>query len=564
MSAFDLLIRGGSVIDGSGSAARVADVGVQGGRIAAIGPQLHGAQRVIEAEGLVVAPGFIDVHTHYDAQILWDPLLSISPWHGVTSVVLGNCGFGIAPTRPEHRELILETLQVVEGMSLDALRAGLGAEWPFVSFPQYLATLEQRGVAINVAALAGHTPLRLFVMGPEAAARQASEAEVGQMCALLREALAAGALGLGTSRAATHNGYRGLPVPSRLAGAAELRALAAVLGEFPGSILQLARPNAEYLELMAELGALSRGTITYAALFADSEAQGPPEPIQRRIAALNATGLNIVPQVSCRPVMFEYDFKEPFMLGWAPCVAALGRGSLAERRAAYADPAFRATLRHTLESQRPRFLSNTRLTHVPLAGGAALLDCAVTEAAAQRGVAPVEFLLDLAIATDLELRVCTAVANSDEQQVIKLLRDRSAVVALSDAGAHANQICDACFSTYLLGHWVRERGALALEEAVRLLTSRPAEVFGLQGRGTLAVGAAADLVVFDPRTVGPGPITRTRDLPGGAERLVCEGRGIGTVIVNGEVLRADGAEVDAPTALAGQLLRRGRSPPAPH
>jgi N-acyl-D-aspartate/D-glutamate deacylase len=504
----------------------------------------------------VVAPGFIDVHTHYDAQILWDLRLSISPWHGVTSVVMGNCGFGIAPTRPEHRELILETLQVVEGMSLEALRAGLGSDWPFVTFPEYLAALERRGMSINVATLAGHTPLRLFVMGPEAATRAASASEVAQMCVLLREALAAGALGLGTSLAATHNGFRGLPVPSRLADRQELRALAAVLGECGGGILQLARPNTAYLEFMAELGALSHGTITYAALFADAEAQGPPEPIQLRIAELNRAGAAIVPQISCRPVMFEYDFEQPFMLGWAPCVAALGSGSREQRRAAYADGSFRDALAQTLSTQRPRFLHNTRLSHVPLEGGEKLVGRSVAEESERRGVAAVDFLFDLAVATDLKLRVTTAVANSDEQQMIKLLRDRSTVLALSDAGAHANQICDACFSTHLLGHWVRERGALALEEAVRLLTSRPAEVFGLADRGHLIAGAAADIVVFDPRTVGPGPLRRCADLPGGAERLVCEGLGIEALIVNGRLLRQGGADLCAPTALPGQLLRR--------
>ena len=367
-------------------------------------------------------------------------------------------------------------------------------------------------------------------------------------------------LGLGTSRAATHNGFRGLPVPSRVAGVDELRALAGVLGEFPGSILQLARANADYLELMAELGTLSKGTVTYAALFADSEAQGPPAPIQRRIAEINATGARIVPQVSCRPVMFDYDFKAPFMLGWAPCVAALGRCSPEERRTAYADPAFRRTLAETLRTQRPRFLRNTRLSHVPLAGGDELLDRSVEEEAERRGLAPVDFMLDLAIETNLELRVCTAVANSDESQVAALLRDRGAVLALSDAGAHANQICDACYSTYLLGHWVRERRALSLEEGIRLLTTRPAEVFGLAGRGRLALGCAADIVVFDPETVGAGPLTRTNDLPGGAERLVSEALGIDAVIVNGRVLRQEGTDACAPSgALPGRLIRRGVS-----
>jgi N-acyl-D-aspartate/D-glutamate deacylase len=557
MATYDLKITGGTVIDGSGRAGFVADLAIRDGSIAAIGASSGSAYRELDARGLIVAPGFVDVHTHYDAQILWDRRLSISPWHGVTTAVMGNCGFGIAPTRPEHRDLILETLKVVEGMSLPALQAGLGRDWPFISFPDYLAALERRGVAINVGALVGHTPLRLFVMGPEAATRAASASEIAQMCALLREALGAGALGLGTSRGATHNGFRGLPVPSRVADVEELRALARVLGEFAGPILQIARANAAYLELMAELGTLSKGTVTYAALFADSESQGPPQPIQKRIAEINAGGSRIVPQVSCRPVMFDYDFREPFMLGWAPCVAALGRLSFEERRAAYADGAFRRELAATLQAQRPAFLRNTRLSHIPIEGGGELLDRSVEEEAGRRGVAPLDFLLDLALATNLELRVCTAVANSDESRVSELLRDRGALVALSDAGAHANQICDACYPTYLLGHWVRDRRAVTIEEGVRLLTSRPAEVFALAGRGLLAQGYAADIVVFDADTVAAGPLVRVNDLPGGAERLISEGRGIKAVIVNGKVLRQDGVDVDDPhQPLPGRLLRR--------
>jgi len=557
MPTYDLRIKGGTVIDGSGRPGFVADVAVSDGSIAAIGMSPGRARRELDARGMVVAPGFVDVHTHYDAQILWDRMLSVSPWHGVTTAVMGNCGFGIAPTRPQHRDLILETLKVVEGMSLEALQAGLGHDWPFVSFPDYLATLERRGVAINVGAFVGHTPLRLFVMGPEAATRPASESEIAQLCVLLREALSAGALGLGTSRGVTHNGFRGLPVPSRLADVEELRALAGVLGEFDGAILQIARANAAYLELMAELGSLSKGTVTYAALFADSESQGPPQPIQQRIAEINAGGCRIVPQISCRPVMFDYDFREPYMLGWVPCVAALGRCSLEERRAAYADLAFRRELAAALKAQRPAFLRNTRLSYIPLEGGSELLDCPVEEEAARRGLAALDFLLDLAIATKLELRVCTAVANSNESRVAELLQDRNAVVALSDAGAHANQICDACYPTYLLGHWVRTKRALTIEEGVRLLTSRPAEVFALADRGLLAEGYAADIVVFDADAIAAGPLVRVNDLPGGAQRLISEGRGIKAVIVNGQLLRQDGVDVrDSQQPLPGRLIRR--------
>ncbi|MET0988069.1 MAG: amidohydrolase family protein, partial [Steroidobacteraceae bacterium] len=453
--------------------------------------------------------------------------------------------------------LILGTLKVVEGMSLDALRGGLGTDWPFTTFPEYLDLIEQRGIAINVGALVGHTPLRLFVMGPEAAERPATDAEIAQMCALLRDGLAAGALGLGTSQAVTHNGFRGLPVPSRLAAVDELKALASVLGEFDGRILQIARANKNYFDLMVELGTLSKGTVSYVALFADAEAQGPHQPLQRRIAELNAAGASIVPQVSCRPVMFEYDLKEPFMLGWVPCVAALGRGTDAERLQAYRDPTFRRRFAKALR-ERPNFLRNTRFSYIP-DGNSELMDRSVEVEAQRRGVAAVDLLLDLALETDLELRVATAVANSDEDQVVDLLRDPNAIVALSDAGAHANQICDACYSTYLLGRWVREKRALSLEEGVRLLTSRPAEVFGIAGRGTLAPGCAADIVIFDRDTVGAGPLRRVADFPAGSERLISEARGIQAVVVNGALLRRDGRDVcSSQRALPGRLLRHGK------
>lgn len=561
MSGYDLKITGGRIVDGSGRDSFTGDVAVRGGRIVAIGEVSGEAKETIEAAGRVVAPGFIDVHTHYDAQILWDRMLTVSPWHGVTTVVIGNCGFGVAPTRPEHRELIMETLKVVEGMSLDALRGGLGSDWPFVTFPEYLAAIETRGTAINVGALVGHTPLRLFVMGAEAATRAATPDETEQMAALLREGLEAGALGFGTSQAVTHNGFRGLPVPSRLAEGGEMRALARVLGDFEGRILQIARANKDYLDTLAELSKVSNSTVSYAALFADAEAQGPHQPLQKRIAELNAQGAKIVPQVSCRPVMFDYDFKEPFMLGWAACVAALGRCTHEERRAAYQDPEFRRTLSGILSGQRPHFLANTRFSYVPLTGGDQLIDRSVVEEADARGVAPIDLLLDMAVETNLELRVSTAVANSDESQVIDLLRDPSVLVALSDAGAHANQICDACYPTYLLGRWVREKNALSLEEAVRLLTSRPAEVFGIEGRGRLAGGYAADIVVFDADSVTPGPLTRVADLPNVAERLIADAIGIKAVIVNGALLRLDGRDVvNHGRRLPGRLLRHGQLP----
>jgi len=235
---YDLWVRGGRVVDGTGAPARRGDVAVRAGCIAAVGTVRGSADRVIDAEGAVVAPGFVDIHTHYDAQVLWDRMLTVSPWHGVTSLVMGNCGFGVAPTRPAHRDLILETLESVEGMSLDALRAGLGDAWPFESFPEYLDVVAARGVAVNVGALVGHTPLRTFVLGHDAVEREATPEEVARMAACVDGALAAGALGFATSKAPTHVGHRGHPVPSRRAAFDEVAALAARVGARGHGVVQ--------------------------------------------------------------------------------------------------------------------------------------------------------------------------------------------------------------------------------------------------------------------------------------------------------------------------------------
>src|SRR5262245_21647970 len=264
--SFDLLIRGGTIVDGSGAPRRAGDVAIRGGRVAKLGDVPGGAPRTIDATGCVVAPGFVDIHTHYDAQIFWDRMLSISPWHGVTSVVIGNCGFGIAPTRPQHRDLILRTLESVEGMSLDALRAGVGSDWPFETFPEFLDALDARGSAIHVAALVGHTPVRLYAMGEDATEREATADEITQMQAIVRDALAAGAIGFATSRAPTHVGYAGKPVPSRAASIAEVETLARTLGEFEHGVMQAAIGRDLFIPQLAEIAQATGDTMSWTAL----------------------------------------------------------------------------------------------------------------------------------------------------------------------------------------------------------------------------------------------------------------------------------------------------------
>ena len=553
---FDLLIRGGTLVDGTGAPGGRGDVGIRGGAIVALGDVRGSADRTLDAGGCVVAPGFVDIHTHYDAQVFWDRMLTISPWHGVTSVVVGNCGFGVAPTRPRHRDLVLRTLENVEGMSLDALTAGLGAEWPFETFPQFLDAIERRGTAINLGALVGHTPIRLYVMGEEATERTATDDEIAAMRAIVDEALVAGALGFATSKSPTHVGFAGRPVPSRAASVAEITTLAGALGRAGHGLMQATIGP----ELMpGELADVSRATgrpATWTALLADILGPDGHRPLLEQSRSQYAAGIQVVPQVACRPLLFEFQWKAPFpfesMSIFKPVSAAPDRDSKAR---IYADPTFRAAFRE--RSTHPRLAPLWRSMEISFSPREPALEGRfVDQVAAERGVDPVDLVLDVGLASDLEARFRIAVMNTREEAVAELLRHPGAVLGLSDAGAHASQLCDACFSTHLLGHWVRAKGVLTLEEAVRMLTSRPAEVFGIRDRGRLAPGLAADVTIFDPTSVGCSALRRVHDLPAGADRLVADAVGIRAVVVNGVVLREDGHDrVDPDGALPGRVLR---------
>lgn len=561
---FDLLIRGGQLIDGTGAGARRADVGVREGRVAAVGPDLAGdAARVIDAAGLVVAPGFVDIHTHYDAQVLWDRMLTISPWHGVTTVVVGNCGFGIAPTRPEHRDLILRTLENVEGMSLAALRAGVGDDWPFESFAEYLQAVEARGTAINFAALVGHTPLRLYVMGEEATEREATAEEIASMRGLVAEALAAGAVGFATSRAPTHVGYAGRPVPSRLAGDEEIAALVGCLGEAGRGVFQATVGKGLFLPQFETLARDTGRPVTWTALLGGMFGPDGHRGILEKCEKLQRSGAAVWPQVSCRPLMTEYQMKAPFPFQSLAIFERVSAADAEGRKRVYADPEFRAAFREKATSGvLAAAWEETTLSDVP--GHPELAERNLAEVASERGAHPADLVLDLSLESDLEARFRMAVANTDETIVGELLTHGASVLGLSDAGAHASQLCDACAPTHLLGHWVRERGVMPLEEGVRRLTSQPAELFGLPDRGRLAPGLAADVTVFDPETVGCSPLRRVRDFPAGADRLVSDASGIQAVVVNGTVLREDGRDAVEPAgALPGQVLRGGAVGPSP-
>ena len=559
---YDLKITGGSIIDGTGAARFKGDVGIKDGKVVALGAAPEDARETIDATDRIVAPGFVDIHTHYDAQIIWDRMLSISPWHGVTTVVMGNCGFGVAPTRPEHRDLIVRTLEKVEGMSVASLQEGLGVDWPFETFPEYLDAIESRGSAINVGVLIGHTPLRLYVMGEEATERPATDVEVGRMQALLREAIEAGAVGLATSKAATHVGFAGKPVPSRAAEFSEVRALAKVLGQAGKGMMQATIGKGLLFEEFAEISRDNDINVSWTALLAGRSRRGVGyrDQLARSMELINA-GYKVYPQVTPRPLNFEYQMKEPFVFESMSLFKPVSAADVAGRRKLYADAEFRKKFRDKMDTVPADFVAGFAATVISeCESERSLEERLLVDVARERNIDPVDLMLDLALATDLEARFRMPVANHDESEVAELLLNPDMVLGLSDAGAHASQLCDACQGTYLLSRWVREKQALSLETAIRMLTSRPAEVFGISDRGRLAVGRPADVVVFDPETIGAGPLKRVHDQPGNANRLISEASGIDAVIVNGTILRRHGRDtLAADGALPGKLLRNGRA-----
>ncbi len=562
---YDIKITGGTILDGSGDGGYTGDVGIKDGKVVALGKAPGKSARNIDATGKYVTPGFVDIHTHYDAQIMWDKMLSISPWHGVTTVVMGNCGFGIAPTRPEHRLLIAETLENVEGMSVDALKAGLGDDWGFESFPEYLDAIEKGGTAINVGVLLGHTALRMYVMGEEATEREATTTEITEMRALVSEAIEAGAIGFATSKARTHVGYRGKPVPSRLAGAEELRELTGVLGDAQKGMIQATIGKGMSYHEFADITARTGRRISWTALLSGIQGAGSYKDQLRKSEELIAAGHDVVPQVTCRPLNFEFNFKAPFVFESAKIFKEVSEANFEGRKTIYADPEFREKFNQMLTKPGNTLGSGFAEAMVSnCESDSSVNERVLSDIAAEHGKSIVDTALDLSLANELQVRFRVAVANSNEDEVQELLDHPSTVLGLSDAGAHASQLCDACFSTHLLGHWVREKGTIPIERAIRMLTSRPAEVFGIEDRGTLAEGKPADVVVFDLNTVGASPLERVYDLPAEQDRLISRANGIDVVIVNGVVLRENNVDQIDPAQdqLPGRLLRNGTASPA--
>ncbi len=556
--ACELLIRNGMLIDGTGAPARRADIAIAGGKIVGVEEKSRdSAARTIDASGLAVAPGFIDPHTHYDAQICWDGGVTPSSWHGVTSVVMGNCGVGIAPCRPKAREIAMRDLVNVEAIPFEVLDAGI--TWDWETFPQYMDAAARRKPALNLAFLAPLTPLRHYVMGEASMERAASADEAREIAGLLGQAIDAGAFGWSSTLLNQHMGYGGRPLACRNASREELKACCnALRARNKGSIefaltRQIAVLEPAELELLDFLLEESRRPVTFIAMF---DRDDLPEALRESLAKVRpmlARGAR--PQTSPLPLTRELTMRKPFAFGAFPSWKRLFEDmSKAAQAAVYRDPRFRESFRQDLK--RPAsFADWARITVHEVASPQLKKDegKTVAEIAAERGVDGVDALLDLTLEDDLQNEFTVQSWNTRVDRMAELLNDRSVLLGLGDGGAHLDMLCDSGYPTYVLGTWVRERKVLSLEEAVRRMTSDPADFFGIRDRGRIAAGQAADLVIFDPASVGSElRPERVRDLPGGGKRMVKRSRGIEMTLVNGEATWEKGALTGA---AAGRVLR---------
>ena len=533
-----LVIRGATVVDGLGNEPIQGDVAVRDGRISAIGEVRGDAEREIDAGGLTLAPGFVDLHTHYDAQITWDRTLSPSPSLGVTTTVMGNCGFGIAPAAPPVRDLILRNLSVVEGMDLDALRTGV--RWDFETFGEYMAALRAVSPLANVAVLAGHSVIRTAVMGEAASERaEATADELREMTALVAEAMDHGAIGLGASYSLNHSGYGGVPMPSTITDLSEFDALVGAMGSRPEGIVQLASGAKTVEEIEAIAGRHGRAVFkgTGAAMYNDQAPERSVEMFEACRAA-QARGNPVYIQIPCQPLSFDFTLANayPFFSHDAFSKAkAYGPERLIPL---FRTREFRDRFRASLANPRPGLIFQGNWDRVvvavpALAKNAGLTDRTIAELAAERGADPLDVMLDLGLEENLETMFIGQFLNVGDEGVARLLRDDAGVVALSDAGAHLTFMCEAGYGLHFLAHWVRELGEFDIADGVRRLTSHPADLYGIPGRGRIETGAWADLLLFDPDTVGITPAERIADLPGGGRRTIRRPIGVHGVFCNG-------------------------------
>ncbi len=550
----NFIVKNADVFDGTGGDAQAnTDVWVRDGKIADVGSGLSAPDaEVIDAAGLALMPGIIDTHTHFDAQITWDPTVRPSPALGVTTVVMGNCGFTIAPCKQQDRDLVMKNLTQVEGMSLEALRDGI--DWGFETFPDYVAMLAKKGTVPNVACFLGHSSIRTYVMGAAATERAATADEIQQMCDIVEAGMAAGAIGFATSTAPQHNGWGGVPMPSRLADDDELLALVSAMAKLGRGIFMLTKGNRTDVPYLEELASKTGRPIMIAALLHNSTNPTGTLDELERIAEARAKGQELWGQVSCCPLTMDFTLNSAYPLEGLNAWQPLMKLDAAELRKSLADPALRQAIRDELAAPAGVRLFNGEWDKIEVTETAKdenrhLEHHTLADIAREQNVDPLDALLDLALSEDLDTIFTAVLLNSDEDAVGKMLTHPAASLGLSDAGAHLTFFCDAGFGLRLLGHWSRDLGKMSMADAVHELPGKAAQIFGVQGRGLIQPGYAADLMLFDPKTINRGQKKRIFDLPANAYRLTTDAVGVHGVWINGtRVADASGLVPDVPTA----------------
>jgi len=553
---FDLLIQNARICDGTDKSSWIGTLGVEGDRITYIGQESgQAAQRKIDADGLVLAPGFIDPHTHYDAQVAWDPLLTCSPWHGVTTVVMGNCGVGVAPVKPESRDILLYDLVNIEDLSFDVMNAGV--DWQWESFGEYLNAIDQGGLGINVAALLAFTPLRHYVMGEAAFERQATLEEIETMHRLMKEAMDQGAFGFSTSYMFRHLGYQGRPLACRNASKEELVGLCRALRNAGRGAIQIVLNSGGYslikdedVDLLSLLTNESGCPVTWLALFART---GEPDFHQKTIDKMGSLLDRAIPQVTPRPMLLQDSLQNPFEFASLPCWQPAINRSVDEQISLYKQADFRAAFLEDLEGdERDEVWERIRVLDVTHPELEHYRNRTIMEIADTEGKKPLDAYLDIGIADDLSTRFQVQAFNYDMDGVERLVTEDKFMIGLGDGGAHVQMLCDAGYATALLEIWVRRQKALTLEKAVQKLTSVPATLYGIPERGFLAPGKVADLVLFDPERVSSKIPEYVSDFPLNSRRLVARAEGIVATFVAGKQLYDNGTHTGE---MPGRVLR---------
>ena len=556
---FDLIIKNANIIDGTGLPSFTGDIAVEDGIIVHRGNDLGQAKSVIDAKGLSLVPGFIDSHTHYDAQLTWDPWANPSPKLGVTTIVIGNCGFTIAPCKAEHRELTIKNLTNVEGMSLDALRKGI--VWNFETFPEYLDFIENRGVGPNVAAYVGHSSVRVYVMGKDALTRKATDDEILEMEKIVKESMISGGLGFATSTFEGHNGENGVPMPSRLADDKEMHNLIMAMSSFGRGVFMLTRGSNTSIDNIEKWMKGSNRPAIVAALLHNPLSDSSTFKILADISEATNRGTEMWGQVSCRPLSMEFTMESPYLFegihAWRP---AMECATLELYKNIIEDSNFRSHLLNEIEDDAQVRLFNgdwdkiivrevQNKKYLPLEGRS------IKDIASEANVNPLEWLLDHSLNENgMDTLFIAMLLNSDEEAVGKLLKHPRSNITLSDAGAHLTFFNDAGYGLYMLQKWVRENEIMTIEEAIYNLTGKQADIYRIDQRGRLVPGQYADMMLINPDKVGVSQTYRVNDLPGGSSRLNIDGHGIYGVWINGQRVLEDNSIINREN-LPGKVIR---------